>query len=149
MNGRARGVLSDATLLSRDTEELAGNISESEQRVGELEGVALSDAEVISMTTNTAQTAINDTRTLKEEIRLFLVSAHTYTRDPVTSYGCDCSQIVLEGLQRELESTELLPGDRLSEVGSMVTQLESQAEENQLIIDDLQSQVYRNIELAT
>lgn len=84
VNGRARGVLSDATLLSRDTEELGANISESEQRVAELEGVALSDAEVISMTTKTAQTAINDTRTLKEEIQLFLVSAGT--RDPISYY---------------------------------------------------------------
>ena len=41
----------------------------------------------------------------------------------------------------ELDSAELLPGDRLSEVGSMVTELESRAESNQVIIDTLQNQV--------
>ena len=52
-----------------------------------------------------------------------------------------CVQGVLEDLRRELNSTDLLPGDRLSEVGSMVTQLESQADDNQHIIDTLQDQV--------
>lgn len=47
----------------------------------------------------------------------------------------------MEDLRRELNSTDLLPGDRLSEVGSVVTQLESQANENQHIINTLQDQV--------
>lgn len=74
MNGEARGVLSDATLLRREAEELAANVSQSEQRLAELEGVALRDAGVISMTTETAQTAIVDTRTLNGEIQVLLVS---------------------------------------------------------------------------
>ena len=47
----------------------------------------------------------------------------------------------LQHLQGELDSAELLPGDRLEEVGSEVTQLESQAEQNQVIITTLQEQV--------
>lgn len=74
MNGRARGVLVGATLLRRDSEELAANVSESEGRLAELEGVALTDAGVISMTTETAQTAINATTTLKGDIQVLLVS---------------------------------------------------------------------------
>ena len=74
MNGGARGVLVSATLLRRDSEELAANVSESEGRLAELEGVALTDAEVISMTTETAQSAINDTRKLKREIQVLQVS---------------------------------------------------------------------------
>ena len=55
---------------------------------------------------------------------------------------CVCMvQVVLEELQLELDSAELLPGNRLSEVGSMVTQLESLADSNQLTIDTLQDQV--------
>ena len=41
----------------------------------------------------------------------------------------------------DLNSTELLPGNRLSEVGSMVTELEARADSVQLTLDALQDQV--------
>lgn len=41
----------------------------------------------------------------------------------------------------ELNSTELLPSNKLTEVGAMVMGLETQAERNQLTLDSLQNQV--------
>ena len=41
----------------------------------------------------------------------------------------------------ELNSTEVLPSDRLSEVVSMVTELEARADSNQLTLDTLENQV--------
>lgn len=50
-------------------------------------------------------------------------------------------QGVLQELTVELNSTEVLPSNRLSEVGAMVTELETQADNNQIILDALQDQV--------
>lgn len=52
-----------------------------------------------------------------------------------------CLQGVLEELKVDLNSTELLPSNRLSEVGSMVTELEAQAHGNQVTLEALQEQV--------
>ena len=52
-----------------------------------------------------------------------------------------CLQGVLEELKVDLNSTELLPSNRLSEVGSMVTELEAQAHSNQVTLEALQEQV--------
>ena len=41
----------------------------------------------------------------------------------------------------DLNSTELLPSNRLLEVGSVVTELEVQADSNQVTLDALESQV--------
>ena len=50
-------------------------------------------------------------------------------------------QGVLDELKVDLDSTELLPSNRLSDVGSMVTELEAQADSNQVTLDALQDQV--------
>ena len=54
---------------------------------------------------------------------------------------CYGVQVVLDELNDELNRTELVPASRLEAVGSEVEQLESQANENQVIIDSLQDQV--------
>jgi hypothetical protein len=51
------------------------------------------------------------------------------------------TQGVLDELKVDLDSTELLPSNRLSEVGSLVTELEAQADSNQVTLDALQDQV--------
>ena len=51
------------------------------------------------------------------------------------------TQGVLDELKVDLDSTEMLPSNRLSEVGSLVTELEAQADSNQVTLDALQDQV--------
>ena len=73
MNQEASVVLSDAHLLSSESADLATNVSSSGERLAELEGVAVRDAEAISMTTRAAQTAISEADELQADIRQLLV----------------------------------------------------------------------------
>ena len=63
------------------------------------------------------------------------------SNEPKHVYTCLYIQGTLQELQVELNSTDLLPGDRLSEVGAMVTELESQADSNEVVLEALQDQV--------
>ena len=74
MNGEATDALFNATLLGSKAEELAANVSTTEERGEELVGVATNDAELITMATETAQMATSDATQLEGDIDQLLVS---------------------------------------------------------------------------
>ena len=95
MNQEASVVLSDANLLSSESAELATNVSASGERLAELEGVAVRDAEAISMTTRAAQTAISEADELQADIRQLLVrcgcrECHQYCACVIVFLLCLC-----------------------------------------------------------
>lgn len=73
-NKEARQGLADSAALASQAGQLAANVSQASDRVTSLEGVTTGNTEVITMATETAETAISDASSLQTEVEQLIVS---------------------------------------------------------------------------